>query len=209
MSQLHEDPARPAVTPEDAKHKARKMAKRNASLLSIYRTASRNHVSFVEISDRRANILISTCALIISVSFTFFLGDSLKSASFLIPGVIMIVTCTLTMVLAMLSTRPYNSRPFYPFLSARARANAKAPNLLFFQHFYKMKPDEYELALNRLLEDQGKMRQAVVRDLHGLGQSVARKYKYLRLSYDVLTLGIILAVLAMFVVVLRQHPAGS
>src|SRR5690606_97555 len=133
MTKTSEDQELPALTPEEVKQKARKVAKRNASLLSIYRTASRNHVSFVEISDRRANILISTCALIISVSFTIFLGESLESAAFLIPGVIMIVTCTLAMVLAMLSTRPYSSRPFYPFPSAKTKLAAKSPNLLFFQ----------------------------------------------------------------------------
>ena len=63
----------------------------------MYRTASRNHVAYVAIGDRRANILIGTCTLIISVTFTVFLRKFDEPTIYLVPGVILILTCTPTM----------------------------------------------------------------------------------------------------------------
>ena len=105
----------PAV---DEAEKAKKEAKkekrrRNRSIKSMYRTASRNHVAYVAIGDRRANILIGTCTLIISVTFTIFLRGTTQPSVYLIPGIILIITCSATMILAMISTLPYNARGFY------------------------------------------------------------------------------------------------
>lgn len=196
----------PLPDEEKAKKKdKRKKRRKNRNVLSIYRTASRNHVAFVAIGDRRANILIGTCTLIISVSFTILLRGALRPTVFLVPGIILIITCTATMILAMVSTRPYNARNFYTLAQKRSKTYSKPPNLLFFEHFYKMNIQEYEAAMDKMVESNLNLRHAMVHDLHGLGVSVARKYKYLRISYDVLMVGVILTVLAMFVALIRQY----
>src|SRR5688572_8083735 len=151
-------------------------------LTSMYRTASRNHVAFVAIGDRRAHILIGTCTLIISVTFTIFLRGSSEPTVYLVPGIVLIITCTATMILAMFSTRPYNARGFY----TKEEIVTQPTNLLFFENFYKMELKDYEAAMDKLIDSDIGMRHAMVRDLHGLGVSVARKYKFLRISYDVL-----------------------
>ncbi|MFC5271132.1 Pycsar system effector family protein [Adhaeribacter terreus] len=176
------------------KKKEKKLAKKKEnSLRSMYRTASRNHVSFVAIGDRRANILIGTSTLIISVTFTVFLRKFDEPTIYLVPGLILIITCTATMILAMISTRPYNARGFYTMQEVLTQP----VNLLFFENFYKMKVEDYEAAMDKLLESNLDLQHAMVRDLHGLGQSVARKYKFLRISYDVLMIGVILTVLSL------------
>ncbi len=180
---------------EKKKRKEEKKEKRKRrSITGVYRALSRNHVAYVAIGDRRANILIGTCTLIVSVTFTIFLGKFNEPTVYLIPGVILIVTCTATMILAIISTRPYNARGFYTM----EEILTKPTNLLFFENFYKMDVQEYETAMDKLIEDNIVMRHALVRDLHGLGVSVARKYKFLRISYDVLMVGIILTVLTLF-----------
>src|SRR5215204_1583653 len=115
MAETNAEPTPPEATPEEEAEKKAKKEKRriNRNIKSMYRTASRNHVAYVAIGDRRANILIGTCTLIISVTFTIFLRGSTEPSLYLIPGIILIITCTATMILAMISTRPYNARGFY------------------------------------------------------------------------------------------------
>ena len=198
------------ITPLPDEEKARQIIKtknkrKNRNVLSIYRTISRNHVAFVAIGDRRANILIGTCTLIISVSFTIILRGSMKPTAFLVPGILLIITCTATMILAMLSTRPYNARKFYTLSNKPDQPSTKPANLLFFEDFYRMDVQEYEAAMDKIVESNLNLRHAMVRDLHGLGVSVARKYKFLRISYDVLMVGVVLTVLAMFIALIRQY----
>lgn len=179
---------------EKASKKAKKdKRRRNRNIKSMYRTASRNHVAYVAIGDRRANILIGTCTLIISVTFTIFLRGSTEPSIYLVPGVILIITCTATMILAMISTRPFNARGFYTMEEIVTQPD----NLFFFENFYRMKLEDYQAAMDKLLESNLDLRHALVRDMHGLGQSVARKYKFLRISYDVLMFGVILTVLTL------------
>lgn len=188
-----ENPDLAGQEPQEKKHK-KKDKRKKSSITSMYRAISRNHVSYVAIGDRRANILIGTCTLIISVTFTVFLRRFSAPTIYMVPGVILIITCTVTMILAMLSTRPYNARGFYTMEDILTQPK----NLLFFEDYYKMDLEEYEAAMDKLTADEVDLKHALVRDLHGLGVSVARKYKFLRISYDVLMFGVILTVLTLF-----------
>jgi hypothetical protein len=188
-----ENPDLAGQEPQEKKHK-KKDKRKKSSITSMYRAISRNHVSYMAIGDRRANILIGTCTLIISVTFTVFLRRFSAPTIYMVPGVILIITCTVTMILAMLSTRPYNARGFYTMEDILTQPK----NLLFFEDYYKMDLEEYEAAMDKLTADEVDLKHALVRDLHGLGVSVARKYKFLRISYDVLMFGVILTVLTLF-----------
>ncbi|GAA4311847.1 Pycsar system effector family protein [Nibribacter koreensis] len=170
---------------------------RISGLTNMYRTAARNHVSYIAIGDRRANILIGICTLAISVMFTVYLRKFEEISIYLIPTIILICTCTGTMVLAIISTRPDHTRGYYTL----DEVADKEVNLLHFENFHKMSIREYEMAMDKLLENGTRSRHALMRDLHGLGVSVARKYHYLRLSYNVLMVGFVLTVLAFFVVI--------
>lgn len=79
----------PAITDEEKaqrkKEKKEKKKKKGRNITSMYRAVSRNHVAYVAIGDRRANILIGTCTLIISVTFTIFLRGSTEPTIYLLP----------------------------------------------------------------------------------------------------------------------------
>ncbi len=182
-----------------AKRKKEEMEKkRNTGMLNMYRTAARNHVSFIAIGDRRANILIGMCTLIISGALTVFLGKFERNPEYLLPGILLILTCTATLILAIFSTRPDNTRGYYTLEEIKN----KEVNLLHFENFHRMTLAEYERALDTIIESGNDSRHALMHDLHSLGVSVARKYHYLRFSYNVLMVGIVIAVLSFFVSVL-------
>ncbi|WP_048922467.1 Pycsar system effector family protein [Rufibacter radiotolerans] len=191
---------------ESAKKQEKKTAKleaiiakeRLSGLTNMYRTAARNHVSYIAIGDRRANILISICTLVISVIFTFYLRKFEDISTYLIPGVTLIITCTITLVLAIFSTRPDRTRGYYTL----DEVASKDVNLLHFENFHRMSIKEYEQAMDKLLESGTRSRHALMRDLHGLGVSVARKYHYLRMAYNVMMVGFVLTVVAFFAVIL-------
>ncbi|WP_114784990.1 Pycsar system effector family protein [Botryobacter ruber] len=188
---------------EEEKKKEKKEDKKNkksgSGTIGMYRAISRNHVAMVAIGDRRASILIGICTVIISVTFSVFLHKLEEPTIYQVPGLILIITCTVTMVLAILSTRPYNAKGFY----GMHEVSENSSNLLFFENFYKMTLEDYETAMNKILDNDQEVKHALVRDLHGLGVSVARKYRYLRISYDVLMVGVVLSVIAFLFTVVK------
>ncbi|HEY1113029.1 MAG TPA: Pycsar system effector family protein, partial [Chitinophagaceae bacterium] len=72
----------------------------------------------------------------------------------------------------------------------------KKTNLLFFGNFHKMDLEEYNWAMNELLKDRDYIYGSMIKDIYFLGVVLARKYRFLRISYTIFMYGIVLSVLA-------------
>ena len=59
-----------------------------------------------------------------------------------------------------------------------------------------MSLDQYEWAMNELLEDKEYIYSSLTKDLYFLGLVLSRKYKILRLTYSIFMAGIIISVIA-------------
>ncbi|RLD74396.1 MAG: hypothetical protein DRJ10_16900 [Bacteroidetes bacterium] len=69
-------------------------------------------------------------------------------------------------------------------------------NLLFFGNFYKMELDDYEEAIGGLMNNEENLYSTMIKDQYFLGKVLAKKYKLLRIAYNVFMVGIIVSVLA-------------
>ncbi len=58
-----------------------------------------------------------------------------------------------------------------------------------------MPKDDYVEGLEELMQDSRRLYDNMARDLHGLGNVLAKKYKLLRISYSVFMVGLVLSVL--------------
>ncbi|NQU84982.1 MAG: phosphohydrolase, partial [Mariniphaga sp.] len=69
-------------------------------------------------------------------------------------------------------------------------------NLLFFGNFYKMNYEEYKWAVEELMKNDEFLYSTMIKDQYSLGKVLAKKYKLLRIAYNVFMYGLILSVIA-------------
>jgi HD superfamily phosphodiesterase/protein-S-isoprenylcysteine O-methyltransferase Ste14 len=159
---------------------------------TMFRTTSNNHFELSSLADGKANIMISVNAIIISVVLTVLLVRLPFYPQYLIPTIVLVVTCLSAMIFAILATRPSISGGKFTEDDIRN----KKTNLLFFGNFYRMRADEYQWGMNELLKDREYLYNSMIRDIYFLGVVLARKYRFLRIAYTIFMWGLIASVLA-------------
>lgn len=165
---------------------------------SMLRLTARNQISLSSIADNKSNILISLNGIIISLGLALLVRKFEERPEFIIPTLIFLVFSLATIVLAILSTRPYVSSGKFDNHDFKR----KKVNLLFFGNFYNMKVDDYEKAMEEILNDDPNLYSAMIRDQYYLGKVLAKKYKLLRITYGVFMTGLIISVISFILVYL-------
>jgi HD superfamily phosphodiesterase len=159
---------------------------------TMLRTTSEGHLSLSDMADSKANILISVNAIIISVILSVLLRK-LEEVPFLtIPTILFLVVAVVTIVIAIMATRPQLSSGLF----TRQEVLEKKTNLLFFGNFYKTSFDEYNVAMREMMQDTDYLYGSILKDIYTLGTVLGRKYKLIRMAYNVFMVGIIASVLA-------------
>ncbi len=72
----------------------------------------------------------------------------------------------------------------------------KKVNLLFFGNFYKMSLEDYASGMLKMMDDSDFLYGSLIRDVYFQGIALGRKYKLLRLSYNIFMFGLIISVIA-------------
>lgn len=183
------------------KKKLEKLETPERGIETMFRVTLNNHTKLSQIADSKANILLSVNAIIISVALSTLIPklDAPSNSHLIIPTFIMVMSSVACIILAIMSTRPKVSGGTF----TRKEIEEKKVNLLFFGNFYKMPMEEYLWAMKEMMADRQYLYDTMIKDLYYLGIVLNRKYKLLRLTYTVFTIGIIVSVVA-FVVAFRH-----
>lgn len=168
------------------------------SIQTVFRITSHNHLELSSMADNKAHIMIQVNAIIISIMFSVLLGRLEYYPHLAIPTLILALACVLTIVFAVLATRPNVSGGRFTEDDIRQ----KKTNLLFFGNFYKMELDEYNWAMNQMLKDKEFIYGNMIKDVYYLGVVLARKYRYLRISYSIFMFGLVVSLIAFGVAVM-------
>ena len=163
---------------------------------TMFRLTSRNHMELSGMADSKANIMISVNAIIISVVLSLLLRRLEDMPQFLIPTLILLAVNIITIIFAVLATRPNMTKGYF----TREDIHQKKVNLLFFGNFHKMGLDDFHWGMNEMMKDPEYLYSSMIRDIYFLGKVLGTKYHLLRISYSVFMYGIILAVLSFAVV---------
>ncbi|MEO7047008.1 MAG: Pycsar system effector family protein [Ferruginibacter sp.] len=159
---------------------------------TMLRLTSGNHIKLSEMADRKANILISVNAIIISVVLSQLIRRLQSDPYLTIPTIIFLVSAVSTIVVAILATRPkVNSGTF-----ADVDVANKKTNLLFFGNFHKMPAENYEAAMRNLMRDSDYLYGSIIKDIYYLGVVLGKKYRLIRVAYNIFMYGIIISVIA-------------
>jgi predicted metal-dependent HD superfamily phosphohydrolase len=172
------------------KKEAAKVAERGIE--TMFRNTVRTHVEFSAMADSKANIMISINTLIIGIIVTTLLRKLVEYPYLTIPTFILLAVCLTCIIFAVFVTRPSVTAGTF----TKADIEQKKTNLLFFGNFFKMPLMDFQWGMDQLMHDKEYLYGSMVKDFYFLGQVLGRKYKYLRICYNIFMYGLITAVLA-------------
>ncbi|MDH6252295.1 putative metal-dependent HD superfamily phosphohydrolase [Chryseobacterium sp. H1D6B] len=177
-----------------SENKKEKEVKSDRSVDTLFRVTLNNHTRLSDIADSKANILLSVNAIIISVCLSVLVPklDAPKNAHLVIPSFVLLLSSVLTIIFAILSTKPNVTKTKF---TNQDIADRKV-NLLFFGNFHQMLFNDYHDAMKDLIKDRDYIYDSMVKDLYYLGKVLDRKYKLLSITYQIFMAGIIISVLS-------------
>ncbi len=170
---------------------------------TMLRLTSSNHIKLSDMADSKANILISVNAIIISLVVSILLRKLQTDPYLAIPTILFLLVAVITIVIAILATRPKITLGTFN----ESDILGKKTNLLFFGNFYKMDLEKYETAMRSMMRDPDYLYSSIVKDIYYLGVVLGKKYRLLRLAYNIFMIGIIISVIAFALAAFFLNPA--
>ncbi len=159
---------------------------------TMFRLTSKNHLTLSSIADAKAASLISISAIIISIIISVLIRKLDTNPELVLPTVIILVTLLGTIIFAVLATRP----KITSFSLTKEDVKQKKGNLLFFGNFVNMSIEEYEWSINELMNDEEYLYNNMIRDIYYLGIVLGKKYRHLKVAYNIFMYGLIASVVS-------------
>ncbi len=158
---------------------------------TYFRTVFRNHINLTSIADQKAAIMISVNTLLIGalVTFTSYRNWAETRPEVLFPVALFTVCGLVSLVYSVLAARP----------SGKAR---EQENLAFFGYFSQISQAEFLSRMEQQLQDPNALYGTLIKDLHGLGTSLQRKYQLLRLAYTIFLVGLLVSAVVLGLVII-------
>jgi hypothetical protein len=107
------------------------------------------------------------------------------------PTVLLLLVNIATIIYSVLATRP--NIPGGTF--TREDLDQKKVNLLFFGSYYKMDLAEFEYGIKQMMDDNEFLYGSFIKDIYWQGKILGRKFKLLRIAYDIFMYGIAASVI--------------
>ncbi len=162
---------------------------------TMFRLTSKNHFTLSSIADSKAGTLISISAVIISIIISVLIRKLDTNPALIIPTILLLLTLMGTIIFAVLSTRPNITS----FGLTKADVSKKKGNLLFFGNFISMPVEDYEWGIKELMNDREYLYNNLIRDIYYLGVVLGKKYRHLRIAYNIFMYGLIISVVTYIV----------
>jgi len=159
---------------------------------TMLRLTSSNHLNLSNMADHKANILISVNSIIISVILGVLFRKLQEEPYLTIPSIIFLSVSVSTIVIAILATRPKLGGGTF----TNADVINKKTNLLFFGNFHHAPYEQYNEAMRKMMKDPNYLYGSLIFDIYQLAVVLGRKYKLIRIAYNIFMFGIVISVIA-------------
>ena len=182
------------------KGKKGKDAQTERGISTVFRIMANNHASLSQMADNKANIMISVNSIILSIVISVLIRLLEDEPHLAIPTAMLVIVCVSTIVFAVKATRPNVSEGTF----TKEDIQNKKTNLLFFGNFHNMTLPDYDWAMREMLNSRDYLYGSMVKDIYFLGVVLAKKYRLLRISYNIFMYGIIVSMLAYALAILLK-----
>ena len=172
---------------------------------TMFRVMSNNQANLSSMADSKANIMISVNSIILSIMLSGLLTVISGQPHLAIPFFMLVAVCLLAIIFSILATRPKVTSGRF----SKDDIYNKKVNLLFFGNFFNMTLKDYEWGMKELLQDRDYLYDTMIKDIYFLGIVLAKKYKFLRYSYNIFMYGLILVMIAFAVAIMFFQPEMS
>lgn len=159
---------------------------------TMFRITSANNQRLSDMADNKAHILITVNSIMLSLIVSLLLRRLEDHGNLIIPTFILLMVSLTCVVVSILSTRP--SIPKGEF--TQEDMDKRKVNLLFFGNFYKMSLPSYTEGMIKVMNDTDFLYGTLITDVYSQGVVLGRKYKLIRLAYNIFMFGLIAAVFA-------------
>ena len=197
-----------SATAADGKSKKSK-DRPDKGIETMFRVSSSNHSRLSDMADHKAHILITVNSIILSAIISLVLRKLDNNSFLTIPSFILLTVCLVTIIFSILATRP--SIPQGRF--TQSEIEHKEVNLLFFGNFFRMSLKDYTEAMNKVMDDRDFLYDNLIRDVYFQGIVLGKKYRLLRIAYNIFMFGLSVSVIAFIVsstiVSKHMHPGTA
>ena len=190
----------PKAAPDNAKkasdngkkNKEEKPKRPERGIETMFRITSANNQRLSDMADNKAHIMITVNSIILSAIISLLLRK-LEEYDFLRwPTYMILIVCVMTIIFSIIATRP--SLP--PGKFTQADLEDKKVNLLFFGNFYRMNLADYTSGMLQVMNDRDFLYGTLIKDVYSQGVVLGRKFRLLRISYNIFMYGLIASVIA-------------
>ncbi|MGZ3778805.1 MAG: Pycsar system effector family protein [Mucilaginibacter sp.] len=153
---------------------------------TMFKSSSSNHQRLSVMADNKAFIMITVNSIIISVAIGLFIGKFVDRPHLIWPTVLLLLVNIAAIIYSVLATRPNIPKGTF----TRDDVDQKRVNLLFFGSYYKMELKEFDYGIKQMMDDNEFLYDTLIKDIYWQGKILGRKFRLLRISYDIFMYGI-------------------
>ncbi|MFH1196261.1 MAG: Pycsar system effector family protein [bacterium] len=187
-----------AIEKERLQNKKDTLNKPERGVETMFRNVTRTHMELSGMADSKANIMISVNTLILTAVVAVMSRKLDSNPHLIIPTIIITLVSLVTLIFAIMVTRPIITSGIF----TKDDITRKRANLLFFGNFYKMNLDDFTWGMSELITDKDYLYTSMIKDFYYLGQVLGKKYKNLRICYNIFMYGLIISVIAFTIAVI-------
>lgn len=147
---------------------------------TMFRTTMASHLQLSVMADGKANLMISINAIVASILISSFVRKFEEVPHLMIPSIMLTLVCVLTIVFAVLSTRPNIKKTNVP---------EDKRDLLFFGDFVQLSADTYKDGIRNIMRDPDKLYNSMIGNIYLQGKVLAKKYRLLKIAYTIFMVG--------------------
>jgi len=165
---------------------------------TMFKSSSSNHQRLSVMADNKAFIMITVNSIIISVAIGLFIGKFVDRPHLIWPTILLLLVNIAAIIYSVLATRPNIPKGTF----TREQVDNKTVNLLFFGSYYKMDLKDFDYGIKQMMDDNEFLYDTLIKDIYWQGKILGRKFRLLRISYDIFMYGIAASVVAYLLAVL-------
>lgn len=170
---------------------------------TFFRITERRHMELSKNAHDKASLLISVNSIVISIVLSVLFTKLEDNKHLLLPTLFLVITCTTTIIFAILSTRP-------KIIDGNTKGTpAEVPpemNILFFGDFSKLTLAEYKKEMKATYKNRTDLYDSITKDIYYQGIILGWKYRYIKISYNIFMYGFIITILS-FIIAFGIHTS--
>jgi hypothetical protein len=168
---------------DNPQEKPKKVKKKKVSrtVETMFRSTMTNQIRLSEMADRKASLLVSINAIILSVMVSLMVHEVLQTPVLLLPTAALVLVCLFTILFALLSTKPS--------LNVKHHGTTPHTDLLFFRDYVTLTAEQYKEAMKEMMAQEERLHDGLIENIYAQGEVIDKKYKLLKVAYYIFMIG--------------------